>query len=277
MKVIKSVAGMREARSGLAEAVGFVPTMGCLHSGHLSLVSQAQRENASVVVSIFVNPSQFGPGEDFERYPRSEAHDLALLEREGVAAVFMPAAAEMYPEGFNTWVEVESLTDKLEGKLRPGHFRGVATVCSKLFNIVRPHTAYFGQKDAQQALVIRKMVADLDMHLTIKVMPTLREADGLAMSSRNSYLDPAGRRAAVVLYRALRLAEALWHSGNSSAGNIITRMTAFIRQEPLADIEYISINDARNLEPLAVVRVPALVSLAVRVGKTRLIDNVVLE
>jgi pantoate--beta-alanine ligase len=251
--------------------------MGCLHAGHLSLITQAHRENASVVVSIFVNPSQFGPGEDFERYPRREAQDLALLEEAGVTTAFMPAAADIYPDGFNTWVAVESLTEKLEGKSRPGHFRGVTTVCSKLFNVVRPHTAYFGHKDAQQALVICKMVADLSMNLDIKVMPTLRETDGLAMSSRNEYLSPAQRQAAVVLSRALHLAEDLWHSGNDSAMDIHTRMSSLIKQEPLAEIEYISINHARNLEPLITVRAPALVSLAVRFGPTRLIDNIVLE
>jgi len=277
VKVIKSIAEMCEARRSLPEPVGLVPTMGCLHAGHVSLVRRALRDNASVVVSIFVNPSQFGPGEDFEIYPRCEAQDLTLLEEEGVTAAFMPTPADMYPDGFNTWVAVEGLTDILEGKARPGHFRGVATVCNKLFNILRPQVAYFGQKDAQQAVVIRKMVKDLNMNLEITVLPTLREADGLAMSSRNMHLNPDERRAAVVLYRALCLAQDRWNAGCTDAAEILRQMRRLVESEPLAGIDYISIDDARNLETLAILRPPALVSLAVRFGKTRLIDNIVLR
>jgi pantoate--beta-alanine ligase len=268
---------MREARRTLSEPVGLVPTMGCLHAGHVSLVRRALRDNASVVASIFVNPSQFGPGEDYERYPRREMQDLALLEEEGVTAAFIPAPADMYPDGFSTWVEVEGLTAKLEGEARPGHFRGVTTVCNKLFNVLRPQVAYFGQKDAQQAVVIRKMVKDLNMNLEITVLPTLREADGLAMSSRNMYLNPDERRAAVVLYRALCLAQDRWKAGCTDAAEMLSEMRRLVESEPLAGIDYISIDDARNLETLAIIRAPALVSLAVRVGKTRLIDNVILE
>ena len=277
MRVIKSIDEMREVRRTLSEPVGLVPTMGCLHAGHVSLVRRALRDNASVVVSIFVNPSQFGPGEDFEIYPRCEAQDLTLLEEEGVTAAFMPTPADMYPDGFNTWVAVEGLTDILEGKARPGHFRGVATVCNKLFNILRPQVAYFGQKDAQQAVVIRKMVKDLNMNLEITVLPTLREADGLAMSSRNMHLNPDERRAAVVLYRALCLAQDRWNAGCTDAAEILRQMRRLVESEPLAGIDYISIDDARNLETLAILRPPALVSLAVRFGKTRLIDNIVLR
>jgi pantoate--beta-alanine ligase len=275
--VIETIAGMKELRRRLAEPVGFVPTMGFLHEGHLSLVRQARAEDASVVVSIFVNPTQFGPSEDFEQYPRDTERDLALLAGEGTDIVFMPSAADMYPERFDSWVEVGELTCRLEGAVRPGHFRGVATVVAKLFNIVQPTRAYFGQKDAQQAAVIRKMAADLDMNLEVIILPTVREPDGLAMSSRNTYLNPEQRRAATVLYRALSLARELRANGETDAGEIRRRMTELIRQEPLATIDYVSIADAETLGELDRVEPPALVSLAVKIGRTRLIDNTVLE
>ncbi len=277
MEVVTTIADMKRLRSALPEPVGFVPTMGYLHQGHLSLVRRARAENKSVVVSIFVNPAQFGPDEDLDGYPRDPRRDLALLEREGADIIFMPPAAEMYPPGFDSWVEVGGLARRLEGASRPGHFRGVATVIAKLFNIVRPARAYFGQKDAQQVLVIKKMVSDLNMNLEIVTLPTVREPDGLAMSSRNSYLSPEERRQATVLYRALMLAQGLWLKGEKDAQKIRSQMAELIKREPLAAIDYISIANAETLDELAEVSPPALVSLAVKIGKTRLIDNVVLE
>jgi pantoate--beta-alanine ligase len=277
MEVIENIAEMQRVRRQLREPVGFVPTMGYLHEGHLSLVRQARQENATVVASIFVNPTQFGPGEDFERYPRDTARDLAMLEKEMTDVVFMPSAAGMYPPGFCTWVKMEGITDRLEGAARPGHFHGVTTVVAKLFNIVRPARAYFGQKDAQQLLVIRKMVADLNMDLGIVAMTTVRETDGLAMSSRNSYLSEDHRRAAVILHRALGMAQTLWLRGERDARTLRREMTALIEKEPVAVIEYISVADVETLEELKTVTGPALVSLAVNFGGTRLIDNFILE
>ncbi len=277
MKFVEKINEMRRLRPGLTEPVGFVPTMGYLHDGHLALVKRARAENLSVVVSIFVNPTQFGPQEDLASYPRDTQRDLALLEKEKTDIVFMPSAAEMYPPQFNSWVEIGKVTERLEGASRPGHFRGVATVVAKLFNIVQPTKAYFGQKDAQQAVVIRKMVADLNMNLEIVTVPTVREPDGLAMSSRNTYLSPEQRRAAVVLYQALSLAQRLWSQGEKDAEKLRQEMTDLIQQQPLATIDYVSVANAETLDELDEVNPPALVSLAVRIGKVRLIDNVVLE
>jgi pantoate--beta-alanine ligase len=276
MKVVETIAGLRKSRPKLPEPVGFVPTMGYLHQGHLALVRQARAENPSVVVSIFVNPTQFGPQEDFARYPRDPQRDLALLEKERVDLVFTPTAEEIYPPQFNSWVEMGGITEKLEGASRPGHFRGVATVVAKLFNIVQPDKAYFGQKDAQQLIVIKKMASDLDMNLEVIAVPTVREPDGLAMSSRNTYLNPEERKQAVVLYQALKLAQKLYTEGEKDAQSIRQQMTALIEKQPLANIDYISIADAETLDELEIVKPPALVSLAVKIGKTRLIDNVVL-
>jgi pantoate--beta-alanine ligase len=267
---------MKRLRLKLAEPVGFVPTMGYLHEGHVSLVRQARAESASVVVSIFVNPTQFGPHEDFTSYPRDTQRDFALLEKEGIDIVFMPPAGEMYPPGFSSWVEVGKLTERLEGTARPGHFRGVTTVVAKLFNIVQPTRAYFGQKDAQQLAVIKRMVADLDMNLEVVGLPTVREPDGLAMSSRNTYLNPQERQAAAVLYKALSLAQTLWSKGETDARGLRREITALILNEPLAEIDYVSIADPDTLDELDTIKSGALVSLAVRIGKTRLIDNVVL-
>jgi pantoate--beta-alanine ligase len=277
VKVLKTIDEIKQLRPKLAEPVGFVPTMGYLHQGHLALVRQARAENPSVAVSIFVNPTQFSPQEDFARYPSDPQRDLALLEKEGTDVVFMPSADEMYPPGFNSWVEVGKVAERLEGAARPGHFRGVATVVAKLFNIVQPDRAYFGQKDAQQLIVIKKMASDLDMNLEIVAVPTVREPDGLAMSSRNTYLNPEERKQAVVLYQALTLAQKLWAQGEKDTKIIRRQMTDLIQKQPLADIDYISIADAETLDELDRVKPPALVSLAVRIGKTRLIDNVVLE
>ncbi len=277
MKVVEKIDDMMWLRQQSAEPVGFVPTMGYLHEGHLALVRQARTENSSVVVSIFVNPAQFGPQEDFEKYPRDHVLDLAILEKEKTDIVFIPSVAEMYPPQFNSWVEVGKVTERLEGASRPGHFRGVTTVVAKLFSIVEPTRAYFGQKDAQQTIVIKKMVADLNMNLEIVTVPTVREPDGLAMSSRNTYLNPQERQAALVLYQALSLAQQLWSQGEKDAGRIRQQMLALIKKQPLADIDYVSIADTETLDELDTVSPPALVSMAVRIGKTRLIDNIVLE
>jgi len=277
MKVVEKISEMRRLRQQIAEPVGLVPTMGYLHEGHLALVERARAENSSVVASIFVNPTQFGPQEDFKHYPRDHELDLSILEKEKTDIVFMPSVAEMYPEPFDSWVEVSKITKHLEGAARPGHFRGVATVVAKLFNIVQPSRAYFGQKDAQQSIVIRKMVADLNMNLEIITIPTVREADGLAMSSRNIYLNSEQRQAATVLYQALSLAKQLWSHGEKDAERIRQQMLTLVQRQPLTDIDYVSIADNETLDELDTVSPPALVSLAVRIGKTRLIDNVVLE
>ena len=277
MKVIETVDEMRRLRRTLAEPVGFVPTMGYLHEGHLSLVKQARKDNATVVVSIFVNPTQFGPCEDLEDYPRDIKRDLAMLEELDTDIVFMPSLDEIYPPQFNTWVEVTGLTERLEGTARPTHFRGVTTVVDKLFNIVQPTHAYFGQKDAQQAIVIRKMVTDLNMGIDVIVCPTIREHDGLAMSSRNIYLTPEQRRSAVVLSQSLKLAERLWADGERNAERIRREMRQLIERQPEGQIDYISVADTLTLEELDTITSTALVSLAVRFGKTRLLDNVVLE
>jgi len=277
VKVFKTINEIKQLRLKLAEPVGFVPTMGYLHEGHLALVRHARAENSSVLVSIFANPTQFGPQEDFDKYPRNPKRDLAMLEKEGVDIVFMPSVAEMYPPQFDSWVEVGKVTERLEGATRPGHFRGVTTVVAKLLNIVQPDKAYFGQKDAQQLVVIKKMVADLDMNVEIIAVPTVREPDGLAMSSRNIYLNAEERKAALVLYQALTLAQKLWSQGERDAQAIHQQMTAIIQKQPLAEIDYISIADAETLDELDTVKTPALVSLAVKIGRTRLIDNVVVE
>jgi pantoate--beta-alanine ligase len=276
MKVIPTIAELREARKRIKGSVGFVPTMGYLHEGHLSLVQQARRENDTAVVSIFVNPTQFGPDEDFRKYPRDPDWDLVQLEREGVDLVFMPSEEEMYPPGFSSRMEVDGVSEQLEGASRPGHFGGVATVVAKLFNIVQPHRAYFGQKDAQQAVVIKKMVADLNMNLEIVVLPTIREPGGLAMSSRNIYLTAEERKAALVLWNSLNLAQQLWSQGEQDAARLHQAISTLIQKEPLAKIDYISIAEPETLEELAEVESSALVSLAVRIGKTRLIDNIIL-
>jgi pantoate--beta-alanine ligase len=277
MQVVTTVAEMRRLRAQMAGGVGLVPTMGYLHEGHLSLVRRARAENEHLVVTIFVNPTQFGPEEDYQRYPRDPERDLCLLEQEGTDAVFMPGVEEMYPRGFDAWVEVgESLTGRLEGAFRPGHFRGVTTVVAKLFNVVQAQRAYFGQKDGQQLAVIRKMVADLNMDVEIVAVPTVREPDGLAMSSRNTYLSPEERRAATVLWRSLCRARELFDGGERRAEVIREGMGDVLASEPLASVEYVSVADGETLAELETVDRAALVSLAVRIGATRLIDNVVL-
>lgn len=276
MELVETIARMKALRRGIPGTVGFVPTMGYLHEGHISLVKKAKADNSVVVVSIFVNPTQFGPTEDFKTYPRDLEHDIVMLRKVNTDIVFIPSNEEMYPPGFNSWVEVKKLTDPLEGKVRPGHFKGVTTIVAKLFNIIEPTRAYFGQKDAQQALVIKKMVSDLNMSMEIIVSSTVRERDGLAMSSRNTYLNPQERKAATVLYKALTRAQQLHDNGESNTEHLRQEMVAIINEEPLATIEYVSIADAQSLEELTEVDRPALVSMAVRIGKTRLIDNIML-
>ena len=277
MQVVKTIPEIRALRQQVKGAVGFVPTMGFLHEGHLALVKRAKAENSTTIVSIYVNPTQFGPREDFGAYPRDLDRDLDLLRKEGTDIVFIPSDDEMYPAEFSSWVDVEKVTEGLEGASRPGHFRGVATVVAKLFNIVQPARAYFGQKDAQQVAVIKRMVADLNMGIEIVVVPTVRESDGLAMSSRNSYLNPKERQAATILFKALTLAQQLSRGGEKDAEKIRREMTTLIQKEPLAAIDYVSIADAETLEELNLLDRPAVASLAVRMGKTRLIDNMPLE
>jgi pantoate--beta-alanine ligase len=250
--------------------------MGYLHEGHLSLVERAKAENRRVLVSIFVNPSQFGPSEDLSKYPRDLERDLSLLRPLGVDLVWTPTAEIMYPPGYQTWVEVEALSKGLEGAMRPGHFRGVGTVVAKLFNATQPDKAYFGQKDAQQVAVIRRMATDLNFPLEVIVCPTHREADGLAMSSRNVYLNVDERRAAVVLFRALSAAKELHEAGERDAERLRARMKETLAGEPLAQAQYVSCADYDSLEELDTVTGKALLSLAVYFGKTRLIDNFVL-
>jgi pantoate--beta-alanine ligase len=276
MKIVSSIHELNAARPLLPGPVGLVPTMGFLHAGHISLVERARRECASVAASIFVNPAQFGPNEDLAKYPRDLPRDLALLEAAGADLVWTPAPEVVYPPGFQTWITVEGLTARLEGAQRPGHFRGVTTVVAKLFNAVGPQKAYFGQKDAQQAAVIRRMTRDLNFPIEIIVCPTVREADGLAMSSRNTYLNPAERKAATVLFRALSAAKAAYESGERDAEALRRILTGTISAEPLARLQYASCADYDTLEELAAVTGKSLLSMAVFVGKTRLIDNFVI-
>jgi pantoate--beta-alanine ligase len=277
MYVSRTIAGFRDWRRSLTGTLGLVPTMGYLHEGHLSLVRASKRDNARTAVTIFVNPTQFAPSEDLTHYPRDEARDLALLESEGVDAVFIPAASEMYGPDFSTYVTVEKLTERLEGGSRPMHFRGVTTVVLKLFSITQPDCAYFGRKDAQQLAVVCRMVRDLDVPVEIVGMPIVREPDGLALSSRNVNLTPEQRRAALVLSKSLRLAESLFVSGQRDAAELRASMQSLIAAEPIAEVDYVSIADADTLDELTTVDRAALVSLAVRFDGTRLIDNTTLD
>ncbi len=269
----KAVAAARAA----GRRIGFVPTMGALHAAHVSLMEAARRAGDFVVVSIFVNPTQFGPGEDFDAYPRDEGGDLATCENAGVDLVFFPSVAVMYPPGAVTTVHVARLTDTLCGPHRPGHFDGVATVVTKLFNIVQPDAAYFGQKDAQQLAVIRRMTRDLDMPVEIVGCPTVREPDGLAMSSRNAYLDPDQRSQATCLYRALEHARSRIQTGEESAETITTEMRGIVENAGPCRIDYISVVDPASMEPVTRIAGPVLVALAVRIGRTRLIDNMTVD
>lgn len=268
-------AWLRRARSH-AKSVGFVPTMGALHRGHVSLVEASRAQNEVTVVSIFVNPAQFGPNEDLSRYPRPFEMDLEMCRKAGVAMVYAPTPDVMYPKGYSTYVELERLTDSLCGAKRPGHFRGVATVVTKLFNIVRPDRAYFGQKDAQQVRVIQRMVRDLDLEVDVRVCPIVREEDGLALSSRNVYLTPEQRKVALVVPASLRAVESAFAEGERDAHHLRQRATAVINAEPHAFLDYAEIVSADTLRPLDRIEEDALAAVAVRVGNTRLIDNVVL-
>jgi pantoate--beta-alanine ligase len=271
--VVSSFEDLFAARRQLTGPVGFVPTMGYLHAGHLSLVKRSRQENASTVVSIFVNPTQFGPNEDLSSYPRDLVSDLSLLEQAGVDLVWTPTPEMMYPPGYQTWVDVEHVTQPLEGARRQGHFRGVTTVVTKLFNAVNPDRAYFGQKDAQQAAVIRQMVRDLNYSLEIIVCPIVREADGLAMSSRNAYLNPAERKAAVVLSQSLAEAASAYNRGVRNAGALRRVMETILQAQPLATVQYVSAAHPDTLEELEGTIEDVLLSMAVYIGKTRLIDN----
>ncbi len=277
VKISRTIEDFRAARGEARGTLGLVPTMGYLHEGHLSLVRRARAENEVCAAWIFVNPAQFGPGEDFERYPRDEGQDIRLLEDERVDLLFMPPVEEIYPPGFNSYVEVQDMTERLEGAARPGHFRGVTTVVAKFFNIMHPDRAYFGQKDAQQVVVIKKLVRDLDFPIEIVVCPTVREPDGLAMSSRNAYLDPEERRAATVLYRALCQARRLWSGVTRDPEALHRAINEILATEPLAQPDYVSVADPETLEELEAPAGYALASMAVRIGRTRLIDNMVLE
>lgn len=276
MQVVSTIAEFRAARRGFP-GLGLVPTMGFLHAGHLSLVERARVECGAVAVSIFVNPTQFGPNEDLARYPRSLSRDLDLLREAGTALVFTPTPAEIYPSGFTSRVEVGPIGEVLEGAIRPGHFSGVATVVSKLFNIVQPSRAYFGQKDAQQCAVIRRFVRDLDVPVEVVVVPTMRDPDGLAMSSRNSYLTDGQRAQAPVLYRALVAGQDEFRSGETDAARLCLAVREVLATEPDLAVDYVSVADATTLEELQRADRPSVMSVAVRLGRTRLIDNVLLD
>ncbi|MDD5409446.1 MAG: pantoate--beta-alanine ligase [Candidatus Omnitrophica bacterium] len=266
-----------EKAGKLKKNIGFVPTMGALHAGHFSLIKQARKENDIVVVSIFVNPAQFGQGEDFKKYPRSFKQDTGFCRKLGVDFVFLPDKDNMYPQGYSTFVSVEPLSGLLCGHSRPGHFRGVATVVAKLLNIVLPDTLYLGQKDAQQAIIISRMVKDLNFPVKVKVMPTVRQEDGLALSSRNAYLSKDQRSVALVLYKALRLAQCMVNNGQRNAARIISRMKQLIEKNKLARIDYIAIVEQEQLKEVKKIIPGTLIALAVKIGRTRLIDNIIIE
>ncbi|MDM7995798.1 MAG: pantoate--beta-alanine ligase [Acidobacteriota bacterium] len=273
MQTTDNLAALRAMRAGMKKPFGLVPTMGALHSGHASLIKRARAECGSVGVSVFVNPSQFSAGEDFGKYPRTLQKDLDLLQSLGVDLVYCPAVDSVYPAGYQTWIDVTDISAPLEGQCRPGHFRGVATVVAKLFNSFQPDKAYFGQKDAQQVAVLKRMVRDLDFPVDLVVCPTVREPDGLALSSRNSYLSAEERKAATVLYRALNEAKSCYEGGERCADVLRDRMRSVLRSEPLAKEQYVSVADPETLRELDTIERNALFSMAVRIGATRLIDN----
>lgn len=276
MQIVRSLKVMQKICAGVkreGKIIGFVPTMGYLHKGHLSLIRIAKKRSDVLVVSVFVNPTQFGPKEDFNRYPRDFRRDRFLLEKEGCDFIFAPRIKDMYPEGYLTYVNVDKISDKLEGATRPGHFQGVTTVVAKLFNVVRPDIAVFGQKDAQQAVVLKKMVDDLNYGIKMIIAPTVREKDGLATSSRNVYLSKEERKQAKVLYQTLRVAKEMIKKGERKVSKIVSKMRTLINKQPLAEVDYIAITDANSLELLNKLKGEILISLAVRFGKTRLIDN----
>jgi pantoate--beta-alanine ligase len=279
MRTFQQIAALRAFVHAVREdgkTLGFVPTMGAFHEGHLTLMRRARGDCDEVIVSVFVNPTQFGPGEDYDRYPRDPSHDSRLAQEIGVDALFAPGVEEMYPTASQTVVEVPALAARWEGERRPGHFRGVATVCTKLFQIVQPDRAYFGQKDYQQLKVVERLVADLNIPLTIVPVSTVREPDGLAMSSRNVYLSPEERSAALILHRALRQAERLFLAGERSGAVLRAALNEMLASEPLAQADYAAVADADTLEPLETVGERAVLLLAARIGANRLIDNLLL-
>lgn len=280
MRIIETIKDMRQFVQEVqqqGQSIALVPTMGSLHEGHLTLMQHAKQACDIVVTSIFINPTQFGPNEDFAKYPRDLTGDSEKAASVGVDVIFHPQAAEMYPEGYSSFIEIEGITEKLCGLSRPGHFRGVATVVNKLFNIVQPNKAFFGQKDAQQVLVLQRMVADLNMNVNLEVVPIVREADGLAMSSRNAFLSSEERRAGLVLSRSLKLAEELVAQGENNALKIRSQVIAEIQAEELAECEYVEVYNYPLLQETAAIEGKALLAVAVRIGKTRLIDNTILE
>ncbi|MFN3480851.1 MAG: pantoate--beta-alanine ligase [Thermodesulfovibrionales bacterium] len=281
MEIVRIPKVMQETSKGHllhGRTIGFVPTMGALHEGHLSLVRVCKQENDITVVSIFVNPLQFGPSEDYNQYPRDIEGDMEKLKREGVDVLFLPDKDHVYPEGFSTTIEVSGLSDKLCGAFRPGHFKGVATIVTKLFNIVNPTRAYFGQKDYQQSLIIKRLVRDLDMNIDIVICPTVREEDGLAMSSRNLYLNEKERAAATVLYRALRSGYEAIKSGIIESEKVKEVMYKIVNSEPLvSEVQYLSIYDPEDLKEIDIINRTALVAGAIKIGNTRLIDNIRVE
>lgn len=280
MKLIRSPKEIQRITKSIKKngrSIGLVSTMGAMHSGHLSLIRQARKDNSIAIVSIFVNPIQFGPKEDLNKYPRPIKQDLAFCKKEGVDLIYLPYLKYMYPKGYNTYVSVLGLTDGLCGGVRPGHFKGVTTVVNKLFNLIQPDIAYFGQKDCQQALVIKKMVEDLNIPVIIKVIPTKRERDGLAMSSRNIYLSPRERKDAVLLYQGLKQAGRLIKQGNHNAALVINNIRKFLKQGKYICPQYISIVDLKDLKPAKRLKGRVLIALAAFVGKTRLIDNIIVK
>lgn len=280
MEVVDSIEVVRskvKTARGKGKRIGFVPTMGALHAGHISLIKQATQQTDFVVVSIFVNPTQFSPGEDFKKYPRPFDKDIEICKKLDVDLVFAPSPEQMYGQENLTWVTVEKLTEPLCGRFRPGHFRGVTTVCAKLFNIVQPDVVYFGQKDAQQAVVIKRMVADLNMSLEIVVCPTVREPDGLAISSRNQYLTPKQRKDATIIYKSLQKCNQMVKEGITDVQQITAEMHKLLQQIPSIEIEYVSIIDAETLEDIEQISGKVLAAIAVKIGSARLIDNILLD
>ncbi len=280
MRIIQSIKKMQTISANLrrdGKSVGFVPTMGALHDGHLSLIKQARKDNDVVVVSIFVNPTQFAPGEDFERYPRDLSKDISLCKGEGVDIIFYPRINQIYPEDYKTYVIVNELSDVLCGRFRPGHFRGVTTIVAKLFNIIQPEIAYFGQKDAQQAIIIQQMKRDLNIPVKIRIMPIVRDSDGLALSSRNRYLTHTEREGASILFESLRKAKQMVNQGINDSRLIIRRMRGIIKKNKYAQIQYINIVDLNTLKPVEKVKQRTLIALAVYIGNTRLIDNIIVN
>lgn len=278
IKVIHNIEDMTLWSNNADKSLGLVPTMGALHQGHISLVRQARSENASVVASIFVNPTQFGDGEDLDTYPRDLGVDLDVLETEGVDAVFVPNTAEIYPEGYDTWIDVGDIADKLEGRLRKGHFRGVATVVTKLFCVVRPNVGYFGQKDGQQAVIIKQIVRDLNLGVTVRVCPTIREYNGLALSSRNVYLNEKEKLDASIIYTALIKAEEMWRHGEIESQRLKSCVENTLRScQSITAIEYVSVADTKTLNEVEKVDGEVMISVAARIGSVRLIDNLILD